>query len=123
MAEYTPDEGEVRYLYVANSYSDAAYTTDKVSAEFDRFLAKVRRDAAREALDGLAADRLAAHEKAADDHKVGAMVLELHTRQETIRYRDTHYPEPFTWTEEEDARRLQSIADGAADHDPEDVTP
>lgn len=26
-------------------------------------------------------------------------------------------------TEEEGARRLQSIADGAADHDPEDVTP
>ena len=43
MTKYTPSEEYMRYLY--GGWAE----------EFDRFLARVRRDAAREALDGLAA--------------------------------------------------------------------
>ena len=43
--QYVPSEGEVRSAYVSR------YLTDQIrqGAEFDRFLARVRRDAAREA--------------------------------------------------------------------------
>ena len=50
MTEYTPDEDEMRDIY-GDRY---AYMRKEATAEFDRFLARVRRDAAREALDGLA---------------------------------------------------------------------
>lgn len=51
MAEYTPSEDEMRRAYwltrMLDHYAD-------VDAAFDRFLARVKRDAAREALDGYA---------------------------------------------------------------------
>ena len=52
---------------------------DEYRADFDRFLARVRRDAAREALDGLAID---------------LAVTSGYTEAEEVRdYRDAHYPE------------------------------
>ena len=51
--EYVPSEDEMRRAYwltrMLDHYAD-------VNGAFDRFLARVRRDAAREALDGLADD-------------------------------------------------------------------
>ena len=51
--EYVPSEDEMRHAYwltrMLDHYAD-------VNGAFDRFLARVRRDAAREALDGLADD-------------------------------------------------------------------
>lgn len=47
MSEYTPDEGDVRAAY--RHYGDPArmHQPDGFDAEFDRFLTKVRMDAAR----------------------------------------------------------------------------
>ena len=51
--EYVPSEDEMRHAYwltrMLDHYAD-------VNGAFDRFLARVRRDAAKEALDGLADD-------------------------------------------------------------------
>ena len=54
--EYVPSEARVRTAYCY--YADPAqiHHPDTLNAQFDRFLARVRRDAAREALDGLADD-------------------------------------------------------------------
>lgn len=62
-------------------------------ADFDRFLATVKHDAAREALDGLINECRTEHEVAATNNRVGGMVLELHAQQVAMNYRDTHYPE------------------------------
>ena len=51
--DYTPDEEHMSVAWI--EYDDAAEDINEAEAEFDRFIAKVRRDAAREALDGLAA--------------------------------------------------------------------
>ena len=46
--DYTPDEGHMSVAWV--EYDDAAGDINEAEAEFDRFIAKVKRDAAREAL-------------------------------------------------------------------------
>lgn len=51
--EYVPSEYEMRHAYWLTRMLDHHAAVD---AAFDRFLARVRRDAAREALDGLADD-------------------------------------------------------------------
>ena len=51
--EYVPSEDEMRHAYWLTRMLDHHAAVD---AAFDRFLARVRRDAAREALDGLADD-------------------------------------------------------------------
>lgn len=80
--EYVPSEGEVRSAYVSR------YLTNQLrqGAEFDRFLARLRRDAAREALDGLIADK--AHTTVLLRAENGGNVEDVLTH-----YRDTHYPE------------------------------
>ena len=50
--QYVPSEDEMRRAYWLTRMLDHHAAVD---AAFDRFLARVRRDAAREALDGLAA--------------------------------------------------------------------
>ena len=58
--QYVPSEANVRAAYVLaglpdNASSDSIQRAERrAGPEFDRFLARVRRDAAREALDGLA---------------------------------------------------------------------
>ena len=47
MTEYTPDEEHMEVAWI--EYDDAATDINEAAAEFDRFLARVRRDAAREA--------------------------------------------------------------------------
>ena len=54
--DYTPSEPTVRHSYVV---IEARSDLPEARAEFDRFIAKVRRDAAREALDGLRGRELA----------------------------------------------------------------
>ena len=49
--QYVPSEDEMRHAYWLTRMLDHHAA---VNAAFDRFLARVRRDAAREALDGLA---------------------------------------------------------------------
>ena len=83
--QYVPSEFMVRgaYNYSGGSGPDSDATLD---AEFDRFLARVRRDAAREALDGLIADK--AHMTALLRAENGGNVEDV-----LAHYRDTHYPE------------------------------
>ena len=52
--QYVPGEDEMRHAYWLTRMLDHHAAVD---AAFDRFLARVRRDAAREALDGLLADK------------------------------------------------------------------
>ena len=74
--QYVPSEDEMRHAYWLTRMLDHHAA---VNAAFDRFLARVRRDAAREALDGLAID---------------LAVTSGYTEAEEVRdYRDAHYPE------------------------------
>lgn len=84
MTEYTPDEEHMEVAWI--EYDDAATDINEAAAEFDRFLARVRRDAAREALDGLIADK--AHTEALLRAENGGNVEDVLTH-----YRDTHHPE------------------------------
>ena len=52
--EYVPSEQDLEVAWI--EFEASADDINVASAEFDRFLARVRRDAAREALDGLADD-------------------------------------------------------------------
>ena len=51
--QYAPSEDEMRHAYWLTRMLDHHAAVD---AAFDRFLARVRRDAAREAMEGLASD-------------------------------------------------------------------
>ena len=51
--QYVPSEDEMRHAYWLTRMLDHHAAVD---AAFDRFLARVRRDAAREAMEGLASD-------------------------------------------------------------------
>ena len=67
--QYVPDEEDVRNAYALEAARDTIGDTDyravpEARAEFDRFLARVRRDAAREALDGL-------YEDASQEYRIG----------------------------------------------------
>ena len=74
--QYVPTEDEMRHAYWLTRMLDHHAAVD---AAVDRFLARVRRDAAREALDGLAID---------------LAVTSGYTEAEEVRdYRDAHYPE------------------------------
>ena len=69
--QYVPDEQDLEVAWIESEAS--ADDINVAAAEFDRFLARVRRDAAREALDGLA---------------------EQYEHDAYIRaYRNAHYPE------------------------------
>ena len=52
--EYVPTDDQVRGRYCDGTYTQTGHTTE--GDEFDAWLARVKRDAAREALDGLADD-------------------------------------------------------------------
>ena len=85
MTEYTPDEDEMRDIY-GDRY---AYMRKEADAEFDRFLARVRRDAAREALDGLIDAAQREHDRAPAPYRYRLeKVVSIATE-----HRDTHYPE------------------------------
>ena len=60
--EYVPDEQDLEVAWIESEAS--ADDINVASAEFDRFLARVRRDAAREALDGL-------YEDASKEYRIG----------------------------------------------------
>ena len=92
--QYVPSEGDVRARYVLAGLPDRA-TPDQIARardrevpEFDRFLARVRRDAAREALDGLAAE---AREGIVNRETTWGHGQAIASAAET--YRDTHCPE------------------------------
>ena len=71
--QYVPDEMDARECFLGGAAG--AY----VREDWEAFLARVRRDAAREALDGLAID---------------LAVTSGYTEAEEVRdYRDAHYPE------------------------------
>ena len=85
---YVPDEEDVRTAYALEAARDTIGDTDyraipEARAEFDRFLTRVRREAAREAL-----GRLADHSDSRDGEGVKGRL------GKTIRvWRDAHYPE------------------------------
>ena len=85
--QYVPSEDDVRIAYVDEWVAQSDFLTRHQEREaerageaaWDAFLARVRRDAAREALDGLA---------------IGLAVTSGYTEAEEVRdYRDAHYPE------------------------------
>ena len=92
--QYVPTDGPVRYQYVVNRMREGA-TRTHAEREYTRWLAahdaRVRRDAAREALDGL----IAWHRENAQDAETPAPVRRgiAVMADEAQRYRDTHYPE------------------------------
>ena len=83
--QYVPSEKAVRRAYTYY-YDPATIRCPDTEQEFDRFLARVRRDAAREALDGLIADK--AHMTVLLHAENGGNVEDV-----LAHYRDTHYPE------------------------------
>lgn len=95
-SEYVPGEREVRADFVLactrnfDSYMmgrPLASEQERYGAQFDAWLARVRRDAAREALCGLAEhiDRIASQ-------TLGVRVVSQKA-QDVRNYRDEHYPE------------------------------
>ena len=81
--EYVPDEEQVREAW-------RAFAGPNRDHGFDAFLARVRRDAAREALDG-------AEEYALRRHEMSGYALRAdgwRFASDAVRdYRDAHYPE------------------------------
>jgi len=101
--QYVPSDEDVREGYALAPFEDElpdygdeflGQTADDRRAAWSRWLAahdaRVRRDAAREALDGLAKhfDRMGDGADQADQ-----WAWEWHAEDETRDYRDTHYPE------------------------------
>ena len=86
--QYVPSEQDLEVAWIESEAS--ADGINVASAEFDRFLARVRRDAAREALDG-------AEEYALRRHEMSGYALRAdgwRFASDAVRdYRDTHYPE------------------------------
>lgn len=77
--QYTPTTGEVRALYAVGVMKVSGPPFGEAAlGEFERMMARVRRDAAREALDGLF------------DTVRTESGIRLHV---ATRYRDAHYPE------------------------------
>lgn len=62
--EYVPSEDEMREAYVWLSAGDNEGAREQAAEDFNRGLARVRRDAARSALDGL-------YEDASQDYRIG----------------------------------------------------
>ena len=96
MSEYTPSVDEMRadFVHERTRRFDEYQAGRSLESEeahygeqFDRFLARVRRDAARSALDGLAATH--------DAQVLADFGIRNSSRigQEARIYRDTHYPE------------------------------
>ena len=86
--QYVPNAEEVREEYVYGTQEvdmdgNVIVSFDEACARWDRFLARVRRDAARGAIDGLIADR--AHMAALLRAENGGNVEDVLTH-----YRDTH---------------------------------
>ena len=82
--QYVPDEEQVR-AWCREGVGDYP---DVMDEWLDRFLARVRRDAAREALDGLAAE---AREGIANRETTWGHGQAIASAADT--YLDTHYPE------------------------------
>ena len=85
--QYVPSDEDMRWHYAVKRMDDGA-TRTHAEQEYTRWLtahdARVRRDAAREALDGLIADK--AHMAALLRAENGGNVEDVLTH-----YRDTHY--------------------------------
>lgn len=95
MAEYTPTLDEAKGYYLGGRAMLAQHPPHprEGEAEFDRFLARVRRDAAREALDGLMHRfELEQGHAASLNRGLDAQRAKL-SRLTTETYRDTRYPE------------------------------
>ena len=84
--EYVPDEQDLEVAWIESEAS--ADDINVASAEFDRFLARVRRDAAREALDGLAVAMMGT-----PGIGPGTKTHRARMRVDVVTYRDAHYPE------------------------------
>ena len=84
--EYVPSDDQVRGRYCDGTYTQTGHTTE--GDDFDAWLARVRRYAAREALDGLAAE---AREGIVNRETTWGHGQSIASAAGT--YRDTHYPE------------------------------
>ena len=88
---YVPGDDQVRGRYCDGTYRQTGRTTE--GDDFDAWLARVRRDAAREALDGLMhrfeleQGRAASLGRGLDAQRAKLSRLTAET------YRDSHYPE------------------------------
>ena len=93
--EYTPSDEDVYGVWTNyqcfradDGYGPRGF--ERAAAEMDRYIARVRRDAAREALDGLARESMGAFKSplAPPDPRSWAEMAGA-----VEWYRDTHYPE------------------------------
>lgn len=93
--QYTPSDEDMRWQYVVKRMHDGA-TRTHAEQEYTRWLAahdaRVRRDAAREALDGLAREAAGVAE-AANAAKRDKPWVARTVQGWAEDYRDTHYPE------------------------------
>lgn len=97
--EYVPSEDDVRLIYVSAHVEQSDPITRHQEREADRageeawaaFLARVRRDAAREALDGL----IEHARRLAREGTLGPGTAKVQSGAAIIaeEYRDTHHPE------------------------------
>ena len=95
--EYVPSEAEMMIAWHRHATAEDAKhgrlrdDSESTTKEFVRYMARARRDAAREALDGL----IAWHRENAQDAETPAPVRRgiAVMADEAQRYRDTHYPE------------------------------
>ena len=92
MTEYTPDEEHMEVAWI--EYDDAATDINEAAAQFDRFLSRIRRDAAREALGSLQsfASECMDGGHGEIDHETFAGWH--HTWAAAMQHRVTHYPHP-----------------------------
>lgn len=84
---YVPHESALRLAYLRERTTGTAHTMEDARAEFDRFLARVRRDAARSALTALVDDYLFHGTKTFPASVIASQIA---------YYCDTHYPEGET---------------------------
>lgn len=93
--EYVPSDEDVRSVWVVHE-RDCGWEPHPgdPSAEFDRFLARVRRDAARDALDGLARQEEEAFlHLHVNDAPISAAAAQ-YARSAAEAYKHEHYPTP-----------------------------
>ena len=90
--EYVPNEQDLEGAWI--EFEASADDINVASAEFDRFLARGRRDAAREALDGLARQEEEAFlHLHVNDAPISAAAAQ-YARSMAEAYKHEHYPTP-----------------------------
>ena len=90
--QYVPSENDMRWQYVAKRMYDGA-TRTHAEQEYRRWLARIKRDAAREALNRFETEVRAKSGEYQQMYLDGVTLWVDELANWTARHRDTHYPE------------------------------